>query len=422
MKPLGIILLLFSILSLIFFDILFLKFLSSAIIFIGIYYLFYRGFLFFNRKQIYLKLLSNFKISDGNSIRLVFEIINFPIHFIGFFSFLSFSISNNSLNNQLSKKVFSIIEEISQISDRRDKKRFFIDLNFMFYGYDYFKDFSIYIDDIFGFFRVKLKIDYTTKLFFEPDFYNKIIMKNDITNIGDKILKSIIKINSNDYYESRKYYPGDDIRKINWKVFAHSSELHIREIEKSEPFSKTISIIFAPYSKSIKEYEFLSSLFYFTLIELLSKGFKAKIQTPLELIFIENYDNGVLKLKELLNSSYSSIKNVNIIDNKIDRPILFASLEEYEILLEKNLNHINHSIVSYNHNEENISTILSSIFKIDNHHFLATELFDKYKKISENKKVDKKLSVIKKISYERNIKLELYTFNCVKVNNVSSMN
>jgi len=414
MKPLGIILLLSSVLSLIFFDILFLKFLASAIIFINIYYLFYFIFLFFSKKQIFIKLLNSFKISNKNRVKLVFEIINLPICFIGFFKLLSFSISNSYQNNynknQLSKKVSSIIEKISEIAERKDKKKIEIDLNSIFYGYDDFSNFFIYIDDIFGFFRIKFKINYTTKLFFEPDFYNKILIKNNIKNIGDKILKSIIKVNSNDYYESRKYYPGDDIRRINWKLFAHSSELHIREIEKSEPFSKTISIIFMPYSKNIKEYEFLSSLFYFTLIELLSKGFKAKIQTPLESVFIENYDDGISKLKELLNSSYTSIKDINIANSNLNKSVVFASLEEYKILLEKNLNHFDHSIVSYNYNKEDIKTILSSILKIDNYPFLVTELFDKYKRILENKKTDKKLLFIKKISGERNIKLELYSY------------
>lgn len=40
---------------------------------------------------------------------------------------------------------------------------------------------------------------------------------------------------SEDLYETRNYQPGDDPRKINWKVFAHSGELSIRQGELLPP-------------------------------------------------------------------------------------------------------------------------------------------------------------------------------------------
>ena len=43
---------------------------------------------------------------------------------------------------------------------------------------------------------------------------------------------------SNELYETRQYRPGDDPRKINWKVFAHTGELSVREGELLPPPSE----------------------------------------------------------------------------------------------------------------------------------------------------------------------------------------
>lgn len=40
---------------------------------------------------------------------------------------------------------------------------------------------------------------------------------------------------SEDLLEVRKYYPGDDVRRLNWKVFAHSRELFLRVGEETPP-------------------------------------------------------------------------------------------------------------------------------------------------------------------------------------------
>jgi uncharacterized protein (DUF58 family) len=40
---------------------------------------------------------------------------------------------------------------------------------------------------------------------------------------------------SEELLEVRKYFPGDDIRKVNWKVFAHTSELFLRIGEETPP-------------------------------------------------------------------------------------------------------------------------------------------------------------------------------------------
>lgn len=52
---------------------------------------------------------------------------------------------------------------------------------------------------------------------------------------------------SEELYETRPYLPGDDPRKINWKIFAHTGELSIREGELLPPPSSEYVIIVNPF-------------------------------------------------------------------------------------------------------------------------------------------------------------------------------
>lgn len=51
---------------------------------------------------------------------------------------------------------------------------------------------------------------------------------------------------SEELLEVRKYYPGDDFRRINWKVFAHMNELFVRIGEENPPPEARFSLIFEP--------------------------------------------------------------------------------------------------------------------------------------------------------------------------------
>ncbi|MBN1413440.1 MAG: DUF58 domain-containing protein [Spirochaetales bacterium] len=50
---------------------------------------------------------------------------------------------------------------------------------------------------------------------------------------SDNILKT--KRVSDELLEVKKYFPGDDLRKLNWKIFAHLGELFVRKGEESPP-------------------------------------------------------------------------------------------------------------------------------------------------------------------------------------------
>ncbi len=60
---------------------------------------------------------------------------------------------------------------------------------------------------------------------------------------GDAVRYAAQRRRSEELLEVRKYFPGDDVRKLNWKVFAHSSELFLRIGEETPPPESRFLII-----------------------------------------------------------------------------------------------------------------------------------------------------------------------------------
>jgi uncharacterized protein (DUF58 family) len=59
----------------------------------------------------------------------------------------------------------------------------------------------------------------------------------------DAALDSHRRRRSEELLEARKYYPGDDVRRLNWKVFAHTDELFLRIGEEVPPPESRILFI-----------------------------------------------------------------------------------------------------------------------------------------------------------------------------------
>ena len=171
-----------------------------------------------------------------------------------------------------------------------------------------------------------IKCDFNNIIFIYPYFSKSEYIPFFLDKGGEEVLQSVVKVNSTDFFENRKYYPGDDTRRINWKIFAHSGELHIREVEKIPPKIGRISILFTPYSDNFYEYEYISSLFLSTVHFLLKFNFQVKI-------FYPNNVNGSLidKTKEkefnnIINNSYYPIDyNLN---TRLKNIVVFSSFEE----------------------------------------------------------------------------------------------
>jgi uncharacterized protein (DUF58 family) len=69
---------------------------------------------------------------------------------------------------------------------------------------------------------------------------------------------------SEELLEARKYYPGDDVRRLNWKVFAHTDELFLRIGEEVPPPESRILFVLdttrTPFVPRAAEADYLDSL------------------------------------------------------------------------------------------------------------------------------------------------------------------
>jgi uncharacterized protein (DUF58 family) len=113
-----------------------------------------------------------------------------------------------------------------------------------FGAYDY-----LFICDIFGFFKVPVKIKSRNKrsggerLLVYPMVSRETPVDTRNSGGGERTAKNAF-VASDDLIEQRQYVPGDDPRRINWKLYGHSEELFVREGEKwGEPLSEIILVI-----------------------------------------------------------------------------------------------------------------------------------------------------------------------------------
>jgi len=93
----------------------------------------------------------------------------------------------------------------------------------------------IVVEDLLGFTRSYLSIPLAEKLRVFPAL--KPAQESRPTSLegGGQQKRQQRKRRSEELLEVRKYFPGDDIRKIHWKVFAHTDELFLRIGEQTPP-------------------------------------------------------------------------------------------------------------------------------------------------------------------------------------------
>jgi hypothetical protein len=103
---------------------------------------------------------------------------------------------------------------------------------------------------------------------------------------GEEEKKNSRRRRSEELLEIRKYFPGDDIRKVHWKVFAHTSELFLRIGEETPPpESRFLVILDAAPSAAVPkqvEAEYLDGLVErcaATVLELVGRGFQVFFTT-----------------------------------------------------------------------------------------------------------------------------------------------
>jgi uncharacterized protein (DUF58 family) len=95
---------------------------------------------------------------------------------------------------------------------------------------------EIVIQDIFGFFRLSLKLyrgknERLLALPVPAETYPQLLAAMGGTEgRGEAVFRK-----TDDFTEQRPYIPGDDPRRINWKLYAHAGELFIRQQDREPP-------------------------------------------------------------------------------------------------------------------------------------------------------------------------------------------
>ena len=311
----------------IFFRNLFLQFLSSSILFIFYFIFIYYLVIYILYKNKKLEFIS---IHDGvihplEKVFLKIEAKRIPINFPCIFFLVKFDIYEKD------KYIQSI--EIPVVLN--SKNYLAIKVVFDRHGRFVLKNFNFIFRDIFGLTKYVLKLNFESVLTIYPYFSKAEKIPFFLDKGGEEIIQSVVKVNSTDFFENRKYYPGDDTRRINWKIFAHSGELHIREVEKIPPKIGQISFLYTPYTRDYEEYEYITSLFLSTVHYLLKYSFQLKIFSP-------NNPAGYLidntketDFNNIINYSYNPIV-INSY-NQIRDTIIFSSFEEYIKILKSKI-------------------------------------------------------------------------------------
>jgi uncharacterized protein (DUF58 family) len=89
--------------------------------------------------------------------------------------------------------------------------------------------------DILGFTRNRLRIPLRESVTVHPFLRTAEGLALHMEQADDSALFARRRRRSEELLETRKYYPGDDVRRLNWKVFAHLNELFLRVGEEVPP-------------------------------------------------------------------------------------------------------------------------------------------------------------------------------------------
>lgn len=375
---------------------LFLQYLSASVLilftFIFFYYLCLT--LYYSKNKIEFTCLYDGLINPFKSSSLNIDASKLPMLFPGIYFVLKFS---------LYEKDRAIKRYVSPIIQKSGNK---LQFNTIFdrHGTFTIKDFSFVVRDIFGFTELKYVVDFSHSITIYPFYLQSLHLPFFLDKGGEQIYQSVVRETSTDFFENRKYYPGDDTRRINWNIFAHSGELHIREVEKIPPKIGQISILFAPYSENVVEYEYITSLLLSTVNYLLTYNFEIKLYSPAR----ESYTL-IDKFKEndfntLINNSYYPY---NYRVKHLSNMIVFASFNEFKRLFYNVTLTTIYSAVSYFDNQMDKSRLLTSFFTINTYDNVLLEAINSLKQFRQQRNKEHDLRNIKN-NLQSTITLEVY--------------
>jgi uncharacterized protein (DUF58 family) len=104
----------------------------------------------------------------------------------------------------------------------------------------------INVTDLLGFTRSSVRLPLVERLLVFPAVRPEDAPRPPFVEGGEEADKPKRTRRSEELLEVRKYFPGDDIRKVHWKVYAHTSELFLRIGEETPPPESCFLVILDP--------------------------------------------------------------------------------------------------------------------------------------------------------------------------------
>ncbi|MFQ3621285.1 MAG: DUF58 domain-containing protein, partial [Spirochaetales bacterium] len=102
------------------------------------------------------------------------------------------------------------------------------------------------VEDCFGFCLGEIPLTLEERLLVLPKPYPFSLSPLKTAEGGTRFLAPWPLKTRTEELEIRKYIPGDDVRRLHWKLFAHSGELFLRVREEDPPPTETVYLHFDP--------------------------------------------------------------------------------------------------------------------------------------------------------------------------------
>lgn len=145
----------------------------------------------------------------------------------------------------------------------------------------------VYLEDLFGFLRFVLYQGEPVSVKIYPGVDANGFNKDQIISGGETATAEKRRVRSDELLEVRKYYPGDDARRINWKMFAATGQLYLRIGEDTPPPSGEVILVLNSFSSLIQRSHYSSdytdvliNAFITFIYSFVDKGYRIKIAVP----------------------------------------------------------------------------------------------------------------------------------------------
>jgi uncharacterized protein (DUF58 family) len=143
------------------------------------------------------------------------------------------------------------------------------------------REVHIEIRDLLGFTCSRLTLALAEKLRVYPVVQPEAARRPPSLEGGQEENRGSRRKRSEELLEVRKYFPGDDVRKVHWKVYAHTSELFLRVGEEIPPPESRFLVILDPAPTPAVphaiEADYLDALveaLAATVLEMLGRGYR----------------------------------------------------------------------------------------------------------------------------------------------------